>query len=86
MQHNYVTDIKQIENEDPNPKAEDASGGMEEIQSVKVTKMNNKKDEEDNSSKEAENGKKENNQDLDNRESLIFSTESVFKFQKETTV
>lgn len=84
--HLVNADIKQIENEDPNPKAEDASGGMEEIQSVKVTKMNNKKEEEDNSSKEAENGKKKNNQDLDNRESLIYSTESVFKFQKETTV
>lgn len=53
---------------------------------LRLLKFDNKKEEEDNSSKEAENGKKENNQDLDNRESLIYSTESVFKFQKETTV
>ena len=79
--HLVNADIKQIENEDPNPKVEDASRGVEEIQSVKVTEMNNKKGE------DAENGKKENNQDPgDNRESFIYSTESVFKFQRETTV
>ena len=85
--HLVNADIKQIENEDPNPKVEDASGGVDEIQSVKVTEMNNKKGEEDTSSKDAENGKMKNNQDPgDNRESFIYSTESVFKFQRETTV
>ena len=84
--HLVNADIKEIENEDPNSKVEGASGGMEEIQSVKVTKINNKKEEEDTSSMDAENGKKENNQDPDDRESFIYSTESVFKFQRETTV
>lgn len=85
--HLVNADIKQIENEDPNPKVEDASGGVEEIQSVKVTEMNNKKGKEDTSSEDAENGKMKNNQDPgDNRESFIYSTESVFKFQRETTV
>lgn len=85
--HLVNADIKQIENEDPNPKVEDASRGVEEIQSVKVTEMNNKKGGEDTSSKDAENGKMKNNQDPgDNRESFIYSTESVFKFQRETTV
>ena len=85
--HLVNADIKQIENEDPNPKVEDASRGVEEIQSVKVTEMNNKKGKEDTSSEDAENGKMKNNQDPgDNRESFIYSTESVFKFQRETTV
>ena len=84
--HLVNADIKEIENEDRNSKVEGASGGMEEIQRVKVTKINNKKEEEDTSSMDAENGKKENNQDPDDRESLIYSTESVFKFQRETTV
>ena len=85
--HLVNVDVKQIENDDPNPKDEDASGGMEEIQGVKATEMNNKKGEEDTSSKDAENGKNENNLDPgDNRGSLIYSTGSVFKFQRETTV
>lgn len=84
--HLVNAEIKQIENEDLNPKVEDASGGMEEIQSAKVTKIHYKTGEEDTSSKDAENGKRENNQDPDNRESLVYSTEGVFKFQRETTV
>lgn len=79
-------EIKQIENEDLNSKVEDAVGGMEEIQSVKGTEIHNKTGEEDTSSKDATNGRRENNQDPDNSESLIYTTESVFKFQRETTV
>ena len=83
-----VNAVKQIENEDVNPKDEDTSGGMKEIQSGRVTKINNKKgdEEKDTTCKSEENGKRKNSQDPDNRESHIYSTESVFKFQRETTV
>ena len=83
--HLVNAEIKQIENDDLNPKVEDPLGGMEGIQSVKGTRINDKTGEED-TSKDATNGKGENNHEHDNRESLIYSTESVFKFQKETTV
>ena len=81
--HLVNAELKQIENDDPNPK--DALGVMEELQSVKGNKINNKRAEDD-TSKDATNGKGENNQDPDSRDSLIYSTESVFKFKRETTV
>ena len=81
--HLVNAEIKQIENDDPNPK--DASGVMEELQSVKGNKINHQRAEDD-TSKDATNGKGENDQDPDSRDSLIYSTESVFKFKRETTV
>ena len=81
--HLVNADLKQIENDDPNPK--DALGVMEELQSVKGNKINHERAEDD-TSKDATNGKGENNQDPDSRDSLIYSTESVFKFKRETTV
>ena len=75
----------EIECADRNRRVEDALGKMEEIQSVKIVKVNNKTGEEDTSSNDAEKGKRENH-DPDNGESLVYCTESVFKFQRETTV
>lgn len=81
--HLVNAELKQIENDDPNPK--DALGVMEELQSVKGNIINHKRAEDD-TSKDATNGKGENNQDPDSRDSLIYSTESVFKLKRETTV
>jgi len=83
-----MSDNKHLVNaeiKDHNRKVEDTMGEKEELQSVKVTKINKKTGEEDVSSNDAEKGKREN-QDSDTRESIVYSTESVLKFQRETTV